>query len=395
MAVKASASVTLSKTVDVSGVTRYYQLVASTASTPAKPTTNPPSSAWTSKEPGYDGTTTNTLYFTDMTVLSDGTFSFSDVSKSSSYEAAKQAYNKASTALSTANVASSKITQTASRVGITFNDSGTATTGTLINADSTGIEVGYSEDGSSFASTHTKMGTDAFSIHDKSHNELASFGADKMQFSDSDGDNLFALRAYNKATYLGSSNATHVGAELSSSSGDFQSVLGAYYMGGTNKDVPTPLDLGIGISRTNGVSNIYMNASNISSANGTMYSETLLYSSTTGTTETVTMYQSAASFTYLDIYYVHNNVGIHGTYNHPQEHVRVYSPDGTYTTLSAMYVATDTIAQLIIETIQVSGRYIYRKDDATWLNAAYTISEVSAGKNVGRAFRIVRVTGSK
>lgn len=109
MAVKASASVTLSKTVDVSGVTRYYQLVASTASAPAKPTTNPPASAWTSKEPGYDGTTTNTLYFTDMTVLSDGTFSFSDVSKSSSYEAAKQAYNKATTAQTTANASLSKV----------------------------------------------------------------------------------------------------------------------------------------------------------------------------------------------------------------------------------------------------------------------------------------------
>ena len=110
MAVKASASVTLSRVVDVAGVTRYYQLVASTASAPAKPTTNPPASAWTSKEPGYDGTTTSTLYFTDLTVLSDGTFSYSDVSKSSSYEAAKQAYNKAAAAQTTANSSLANVT---------------------------------------------------------------------------------------------------------------------------------------------------------------------------------------------------------------------------------------------------------------------------------------------
>ena len=73
----------------------------------------------------------------------------------------------------------SKISQTASALGLTFGTS--KATGTLIKADSTGIEVGRSTDGSNFASTHTKMGTSAFSIHAKDHTELATFGADTVE----------------------------------------------------------------------------------------------------------------------------------------------------------------------------------------------------------------------
>ena len=73
----------------------------------------------------------------------------------------------------------SKISQTANALGLTFGTS--KATGTLIKADSTGIEVGQSTDGSSFASTHTKMGTNAFSIHAKDHTELATFGADTVE----------------------------------------------------------------------------------------------------------------------------------------------------------------------------------------------------------------------
>ena len=74
---------------------------------------------------------------------------------------------------------SSKISQTANALGLTFGTS--KATGTLIKADSTGIEVGQSTDGTNFASTHTKMGTSAFSIHDKSHTELATFGSDTVE----------------------------------------------------------------------------------------------------------------------------------------------------------------------------------------------------------------------
>ena len=94
MAVKASAIITLSHLVDIVSTTRYYKLQSSTAAAPSKPTANPPS-GWSKTEPTYTAGSTNTLYFVDCTVFSNATFAFSDVSKSSSYEAAKEAYNKA------------------------------------------------------------------------------------------------------------------------------------------------------------------------------------------------------------------------------------------------------------------------------------------------------------
>lgn len=97
MAVKASAIITLSHLVDIVSTTRYYKLQSSTAAAPSKPTANPPS-GWSKTEPTYTAGSTNTLYSVDCTVFSNATFAFSDVSKSSSYEAAKEAYNKAQAA---------------------------------------------------------------------------------------------------------------------------------------------------------------------------------------------------------------------------------------------------------------------------------------------------------
>lgn len=104
MAVKAKAEITISKISDIVSVTRYYLSQSSTAAAPAKPTTNPPGGNWTTTEPTYTSGSTNTLYFVDLTVYSNKlpdtnvNFSYSAVSKSSSYEAAKQAYNKADAA---------------------------------------------------------------------------------------------------------------------------------------------------------------------------------------------------------------------------------------------------------------------------------------------------------
>ena len=95
MAVKAKAEITLATIRDVQSVTRYYLLQSSTSSIPSKPTVNPPGGSWVKTEPSYTSGSTNSLYFTDLTVFTDGSFSYSDVSLSSSYEAAKAAYNKA------------------------------------------------------------------------------------------------------------------------------------------------------------------------------------------------------------------------------------------------------------------------------------------------------------
>lgn len=95
MAVKVSASITLTAVVDVEATTRWYLLRSSTLAAPSKPTSRPPGGLWSVSEPGYTEGSTNSLYFTDLTLFSDGTWSYSEVSLSSSYEAAKQAYNKA------------------------------------------------------------------------------------------------------------------------------------------------------------------------------------------------------------------------------------------------------------------------------------------------------------
>ena len=103
MAVKSSATITLSCVVDVWSTTRYYLLQSSTLNKPAKPTTNPPTGGWTDTEPTYTAGSTNSLYFTDLTVFSDGTWAYSLVSLSSAYEAAKAAYNKAAAAQTAAS----------------------------------------------------------------------------------------------------------------------------------------------------------------------------------------------------------------------------------------------------------------------------------------------------
>ena len=119
MAIKASATITLSSIRDLQSCTRYYLLQSSTLSPPSKPTTKPPGGNWVTAEPSYTAGSTNSLYFCDLNVFTDGDYSYSDVSLSSSYEAAKAAYNKALAAEGTAAQALSSTecivgTQTAS-----------------------------------------------------------------------------------------------------------------------------------------------------------------------------------------------------------------------------------------------------------------------------------------
>lgn len=106
MAVKGSATVTLSQYRDTESVTRYYKLQSSSLAAPDKPTNVKPNetpAGWSKAEPACD--ITKTLYTCDVTVFSDKTTHVSDVSKSTSYEAAKEAWNKANNAQGTANEA--------------------------------------------------------------------------------------------------------------------------------------------------------------------------------------------------------------------------------------------------------------------------------------------------
>lgn len=108
MAVKASVTITISKYRDTDNITRYYKLQSSSASIPTKPTSLSPS-GWTDTEPSYTSGSTNTLYLVDRYIFSDGTYQYTEVSKSSSYEAAKEAYNKAQAAQNSASDANDKI----------------------------------------------------------------------------------------------------------------------------------------------------------------------------------------------------------------------------------------------------------------------------------------------
>lgn len=101
-------SITLHHLRDITTVVWYYKLQASTASPPAKPTTATPS-GWSTTEPSYTEGSTNSLYVVQKTTFSDGTFEYSDVSLSTSYEAAKAAYNKSVQAQTTANAAQESI----------------------------------------------------------------------------------------------------------------------------------------------------------------------------------------------------------------------------------------------------------------------------------------------
>lgn len=101
-------SITLHHLRDITTVVWYYKLQASTASPPAKPTTATPS-GWSTTEPSYTEGSTNSLYVVQKTTFSDGTFEYSDVSLSTSYEAAKAAYNKSVQAKATADAAQENI----------------------------------------------------------------------------------------------------------------------------------------------------------------------------------------------------------------------------------------------------------------------------------------------
>ena len=98
MAVRAADRVTLAVLPTPSYVRTYYLKQTSTLAAPAKPTTNPPPSPWSTIEPNYTEGSTDTLYTVMLTGWGDSTFEYGPVQKDSAFEAAKQAWNKANTA---------------------------------------------------------------------------------------------------------------------------------------------------------------------------------------------------------------------------------------------------------------------------------------------------------
>lgn len=162
MAVKGSATVTISQYRDTESVTRYYKLQSSSLAAPDKPANVKPNetpAGWSKAEPACD--ITKTLYTCDVTVFSDKTTHVSDVSKSTSYEAAKEAWNKAQTAQNTATEAAK-------------------TADNYISTDSTGIMVsenkGATKETPSNATKNNVLITEKDVQIRKGKNVVASYG---------------------------------------------------------------------------------------------------------------------------------------------------------------------------------------------------------------------------
>lgn len=103
MAIIARQETTITFVVDIKETYRYYLLQDSALAAPTTPTTYPPNSKWSLTEPSYSEGSTDNLYVVECTVFTNDTFSYSNVSLSSSYEASKAAYTKAVEAKSSAD----------------------------------------------------------------------------------------------------------------------------------------------------------------------------------------------------------------------------------------------------------------------------------------------------
>lgn len=214
MAIKATATVTLSSVVDVQSVTRYYKLQASTLAKPAKPTTNPPTGGWVATEPTYTSGSTNTLYTTDLTVFCDTSFNYSDVSKSSSYEAAKEAYNKAVNAQQTATDASKVATN-------------------YLNFSTDGLVVGDMTQ--STLKGNTQITSAGVNIR-QGNTTLGKFESSGFAFNDGSGNTVLKGTVSSSAgggthSYIGAKDSLYIGTDITGKTGTVQNstVLANYY----------------------------------------------------------------------------------------------------------------------------------------------------------------------
>ncbi len=194
MAVLARTQITLSAVVDIQAVYKYYKLQSSTSTKPSKPTsisTLPPS-GWTATEPTYTSGSTNTLYTVELTVFTDGSFSYSDVMTDSAYEAAKAAYNKAVAAANAADAAQEDID--AQKEWFWHDTAGAHvlgdTSGYRNDLNSTGMHIIDTSDGTEvarFAADGAQIGA-----ADGSHSLI---DADGFSVSNNDGDVIFETKS--------------------------------------------------------------------------------------------------------------------------------------------------------------------------------------------------------
>lgn len=155
--VLAISSSTLAWSAGILATVRYYQLAAPTAATPTAPTSSSSLGSWSETEPEAD--VTKVLWTCERTVYADGTESWSKASKSTSYEAAKDAKSTATDAQSKA-----------------------AALATVIHDGDDGVSVGKSADGGvTYPQGRTRQSSDAFEVLDDSGKTLSSFSKDKVR----------------------------------------------------------------------------------------------------------------------------------------------------------------------------------------------------------------------
>lgn len=187
----ASSSITLAQVNDgsdgngVKSVNRYYILKSSA---PSKPTSNPPD-GWTTTEPTYTSGSTDSLYFCDLTTFSDGTWAYSTVSKSSSYEAAKEAWNKAQNAQDVAEEASKIATNYMNfdeTDGLVVGNMTAETLGNNVRIDSDSVDIRSGSNVlATFASNLISLGKAAANAVIELCGGVGKISADKADDSDS------------------------------------------------------------------------------------------------------------------------------------------------------------------------------------------------------------------
>lgn len=160
----AIASATLAWSAGIVAVTRYYKLASATSSTPSVPASSSALNGWSETEPTAD--VTKVLWVCERTVYADGSESWSKASKSTSYEAAKDAKSTANAAKGVADSANSKADNLS----------------TLIHEGDDGITVGKSADGKTWSTGRTRMTADAYQILDKLGTVITQLASDGASF---------------------------------------------------------------------------------------------------------------------------------------------------------------------------------------------------------------------
>lgn len=116
-----------------------------------------------------------------------------------------------------------------------------------------------------------------------------------------------------------------------------------------------------------------------------IYRETSLFDNSSGTTGTVTLSESAANFSYLEVF-----IGRYDN-NEPTylNSVRVYSPNGSHPSLQNVWRVSDTMIQIQAQNITISGTSITRTNES-YINL---LADGTVSGGIQTSLRIFKVIG--